>query len=285
MNLKSHYKMINAIIIVVILVSSLGIYFYPHNDTQYYSKGKNIDLKYSPVCMCGVEYHCGKYPLSSYSVDNGKKSYLNSTLLGCRHNKFAKPEDNYHFSLNITTHNLKSNKINIILQDRKAYGFINYKNTEYCYNEKLGMIDVTAKNTGNINVVGLVYNFNATNCNINLEVSSGKLTNTYYITTQVQSAIYGQVDYPHTGTIDRVNGEFIIENENNSHMNIVDVHNGYYYYFVNRDSNYSFYYFNNSTLYPLHVYTNYRGAKGNYINTGNNTESICADFEHLSDFT
>ncbi len=249
MTLKKSYKIIISIIIAVILISTAVIYFYPHNDTQYYNEGKNIDLKYSPVHMCDVGYHCGKYPLSSYSIDNGKQSYLNSTLLACRYNDFAKPEPyNYHFSLNIITHNLKSNKINIILQDRKAYGFINYKNTEYCYNEKLGRIEVNAKNTGNISVVGLVYNFNATNCNINLEVSSGKLTNTYYITTQVQSALYGHVDYTGTGNIDRVNGEFIIENENNSHMNIVNVHNGYYYYFVHPDTAYTLYSLNNGTL-------------------------------------
>ena len=47
-----------------------------------------------------------------------------------------------------------------------------------------------------------------------------------------------------------------MENENNSHMNIVDVHNGYYYYFVHPDTGYRIYSIKNSTLKQIETIGN-----------------------------
>ena len=286
MNLKSHYKMIISIIIVVILVSSMVVYFYPHNSTEYYNNGRSITLRYfykDSSLLIPNHYH-----VSSYYNSDGISVYLNTSVEPLAYN-LSGGFSSACMPVNMTgsTVNAKYVYVTVTGSDTNViYGHYNGTVRKKCtVNQNTARLNYSSNMCFIVRVMNICRYLNNNYYNYTVKVSAGKLYNVYYIDTVQDSAIYGQVDYPHTGTIDRVNGEFIIQNDNNSHMNIVDVHNGYYYYFVNRDSNYSFYYFNNSTLYPLHVYTNYRGAKGNYINTGNNTESICADFEHLSDFT
>ncbi|WMT51067.1 MAG: hypothetical protein RE471_08825 [Ferroplasma sp.] len=245
MNLKSHYKMIIAIIIVVILVSSMAIYFYPHNNTHYYNNGDSIHFLYAgtDVIHDYREYNCS---VSSYSVGNGKPSYLNSTAL-IERSYSSCTLGQISFNMNIKTHNINSGNIRVSISANHFCADLTYKNKEY-FNDYPRGVSILIGNTGNVNISGIMFGFHPNDTRTVITVSSGKLTNTYYITTQVQSAVYGHVDYTGTYNIDRVNGEFIMENENNSHMNIVDVHNGYYYYFVHPDTGYRIYSIKNSTL-------------------------------------
>ena len=237
--------MIIAIIIVVILVSSLGIYFYPHNDTHYYNNGDSIHFLYAgtDVIYDYREYNCS---VSSYSVGNGNPSYLNSTAL-IERSYSSCTLGQISFNMNIKTQNINSGDIRVSISANHFCADLTYKNKEY-FNDYPKGVSILISNTGNVNISGVIFGFHLNGTRTVITVSSGKLTNTYYITTQVQSALYGQVDYTGTGNIDRVNGEFIIQNDNNSHMNIVNIYSGYYYYFVHPDTAYTLYSINNGTL-------------------------------------
>jgi hypothetical protein len=112
MNIKSHYKIIVSIIIIIILVSSVIIYFYPHNNELYYNNGRSIDVKYFNVGYT-FPYNKNNYSLSSYSINNNKTSYLNSTIINPRvlpYNSLG-----IYFGINIVN-NLKNKYIYITYQ-------------------------------------------------------------------------------------------------------------------------------------------------------------------------
>ena len=251
MTLKKSYKIIISIIILAILISAMAIYLYPYNNTEYYNNGMNIDVKY-PASEFPFPYYNSHYNISSYSVKNNKISYLNSSVI----NPDVYPDLSRHgmacLFINISTYNINSKYADITFTGSDLPCVVYYNTSSHLgiiseskYQLTVKALEYKCINAFMTNIGSYSYN---NYYNFTVKVSTGKLTNTYYITTQVQSALYGCVEYPHTGTIDRVNGEFIIQNENNSHMNIVNVHNGYYYYFVHPYTGYRIYSIKNSTL-------------------------------------
>ncbi len=252
MTLKKSYKIIISVIIVAIFISTAVVYFYP-DDTQYYNNGDSIHFLYAgtDVIHDYREYNCS---VSSYSAGNGHPSYLNSTAL-IERSYSSCTLGQISFNMNIKTHNINSGNIRVSISANHFCADLTYKNKEY-FNDYPRGVSVLISNTGNVNISGIMFGFHPNDTRTVITVSSGKLTNTYYITTQVQSAVYGHVDYTGTGNIDRVNGEFIIQNDNDSHMNIVNVHSGYYYYFVHPDTAYTLYSINNGTLKEIGTISN-----------------------------
>ena len=259
--------MIIAIIIVVILVSSLGIYFYPHNNTEYYNNGKSVDVRY----FSGEEYRYhinNKYYVSSHSINKNKVSYLNSTIMNLFYIDLS--YGNYKcllFNMDIHISGLNSKYIYVTADGSNNSQYLNIGENIHTYNAtcygssdygKSIMKIPTNQSLNNLGFQLTGINTDTVNgkYNFTIKVSAGKLYNIYYIDTLKESAVYGHVDYTGTYNVDRVNGEFIIQNDNDSHMNIVNVHSGYYYYFVHPDTAYTLYSINNGTLKEIGTISN-----------------------------
>ena len=222
MTLKKSYKIIISVIIVAILVSTSTILYFELPRTEHYNDVRSYEMKY---------YHYGHisekpYNVTSYSVTGNKVSYLNSTM-SCICIEPIAGGTTISFKINV----YKNYPGPITIHTNRPDMEFDQNGTCFLF----PTYPITLQN-------------NSPYFNFTLKVSSGRLYNVFHLVTIKSSAVYGCVEYPHTGNIDRVNGEFIIENENNSHMNIVNVHNGYYYYFVHPDTGYNLYSIKNSTL-------------------------------------
>ncbi|WMT51152.1 MAG: hypothetical protein RE471_09260 [Ferroplasma sp.] len=243
--------MIIAIIIVVILVSSLTIYFYPHNDTEYYNNGRSITLRYfnnDNTWLIPNHYH-----VSSYYNSDGRYVYLNTSVEPLAYNISAEDFSCACMPVNMTgsTVNAKYVYVTVTGSDTCVIYGGHYNGTvrkKYTVNQNTARLNYSSNMCFIVKVIGIYSYLNDNYYNYTVKVSAGKLYDIYYIDAQEESAVYGHVDYTGTGNIDRANGEFIMENENNSHMNIVDVHSGSYYYFVHPDTGYRIYSIKNSTL-------------------------------------
>ena len=83
-DIKKHYKILIAILIVIILISSFIVYdITPKNDITYNDNGKNIDLKYfNNLGEFEYKYFDLKnYTESSNYISHENISYLNSTIV------------------------------------------------------------------------------------------------------------------------------------------------------------------------------------------------------------
>ena len=259
MTLKKSYKIIISVIIALILISSAVIYFYPHNDTRYYNNGKSIDVKYPsayPSAALPFPFINYKYNVSSFSIYNNKILYLNSSIINPDVYVDAGDGGSTCFFMNISTHNINSKYADITFNGNDTPDFITY------YNKSSSPV-IISQNSFHITARALVGNCISVSIghvasyrhngyyNFTINISSGKLKNTYYITTEEHSAIYGFVQYPFNsskaGYIDRINRQVMIENNNTSSMSVINIHNGYFYYFVRPDTGYKIYAINNNT--------------------------------------
>ena len=79
-DIKKHYKIIIAILIVIILISSFIVYDITRNNITYNNNGEHVDVKYysNPNSM---PYMPEDYKASSSYIDNNKASYMNSTVI------------------------------------------------------------------------------------------------------------------------------------------------------------------------------------------------------------
>ena len=98
-----------------------------------------------------------------------------------------------------------------------------------------------------------------------INVSAGKLYNTFNIHAEKESAIYGSIQNYSTGNTVHVNTTLYIENMNNSIINPINVRDGYYYYFVQPYTEYKLYSLNstNNTLKLIDTISNKNITSGN----------------------
>ena len=79
-DIKKHYKIFIAILIVIILISSFIVYDISRNNVNYNNNGEPVDVKYFSVGYT-FPYVKHNYTVSSYYVSHNKLSYINSTPL------------------------------------------------------------------------------------------------------------------------------------------------------------------------------------------------------------
>ena len=283
--------MIIAIVIVVILASSIGIYFYPHNDTHYYNNGKSVDVRYF---NCESYEYCrnNSYNVSSYSINNNKVEYLNSTMMNVFYadvpggNEFSFTMDMHIKGINARyVYVTVTGDNNTQYLETNVFAGSNATSYETFSDSSVTRINATENLNGyefsisdmNAYVRNGVYNFT-------IKVSAGKLYNVFYIDTLKESAVYGCI-LNHDEPVKNYNSMIYAEDMNNKDIFNINIMNDSYYLFTNRNTNYSFYYMDNGTLKPLDVHTNYMESGSNYLVTGNSTESIEVNFAYMSDFT
>ena len=259
MKLKRSYKIIISIIIVAILISSMVIYFYPHNNTEYYNNGQSINLKYF-TNDSGDRLLPNHYHVSSYYNTGSKFIYLNTSVEPLAFNLPS------FISCACVPVNLTSNQINT------KYVYVIVTGTDDCivyggeYNGSIkqtskgeqytGRLDYNSNMNFIVKVIGISSYLNNNYYNFTIKVSAGKLTNTYYIATEKESAVYGDVCIsPTNPSLDKINTQILIENDNTSTFHIVNINDGYYYYFVESYTPY--------TLYSLNTHNNTLEIIGN----------------------
>ena len=113
--------------------------------------------------------------------------------------------------------------------------------------------------------------------NFTVKVSAGKLYDMFYIDTVEESAVYGTVglkpgcsdnnNYYNTS----LNSTIFVYNVNENKYNIVNIINGYYYFFTVPGDSYKMYYLNNNNL-TLFKYND--GENITLINTPLKIESM-----------
>ena len=278
MNIKSHYKIIISIVIIIILVSSVIIYYNINNknNTSYYNNGKSIDVKYFNVGYT-FPYNKNNYSLSSYSINNNKTSYLNSTIINPRvlpYNSLG-----IYFGINIVN-NLKNKYIYITItgNDNKYFSGINNYSSEKIKNNNI-IYKINNSNKVHYSIYSLYLGnyLNNNYYNFTIKISSGKLYNTFYINTLKESAIYGTVGLKpgcsdnNNGYDTSLNSIMFVYNVNESKYNIVNITNGNYYFFTVPGDSYKMYYLNNNNL-TLFKYND--GKNITLINTPLKIESI-----------
>ncbi|WMT51151.1 MAG: hypothetical protein RE471_09255 [Ferroplasma sp.] len=265
MNLKSHYKMIIAIIIVVILVSSLSIYFYPHNDTEYYNNGKSVDVRY----FSGEEYRYhinNRYYVSSHSINKNKVSYLNSTMINLFYIDLS--YGNYEcllFNMDIHISGLNSKYIYVTADGSNNSQYLKICENIHTYNAtcygpsdygKSIMKIPTNQSLNNLGFQVTGINTDALNgkYNFTVKVSAGKLYNVFYIDTVRESAVYGFVNETGTTGADQgLNSEFFAYDLNSSMLYNINITNGYYYLFTVPGNKYEFYSYYNNTMNRIFI--------------------------------
>ena len=238
---------------MIILLSSLIIYYYPHSNTVYNNNGESINVKYFSVGYT-FPYNKHNYSLSSHFSNGNRESYLNSTII----NPVVLPYNcgSVEFNMNISTHNVNDKYVYVTIIG-KHVGFNPFTNQSYCKITSGEQI-VKLKNSNRIyeclssdyvdrNTVGNYYNFTLT-------VSAGKLHNTFNIHTEKESAIYGTVglkpgcsDGNHNYNVS-YNSTMFVYNINTSSFKIVNIQNGQFYFFTNPGDWYKIYYLNGENL-------------------------------------
>ncbi|WMT51066.1 MAG: hypothetical protein RE471_08820 [Ferroplasma sp.] len=283
-NIKSHYKMIIAIIIVVILVSSLSIYFYPHNDTEYYNNGKSVDVRYF---NCESYEYCrnNSYNVSSYSINNNKVEYLNSTMMNVFYADVPGGNE-FSFTMNMHIKGINARYVYVTVtgdnntQYLETNVFAGSNATSYETSSDSSVIRINA--TENLN--GYEFSISDMNAyvrngvyNFTVKVSAGKLYNVFYIDTLKESAVYGTVglkpecsdnnnDYDTS-----LNSTMFVYNNSTGRYNIVNIRDGRFYFFTVPGDLYKMYYLNNNNL-TLFKYND--GKNITLINTPLKIESM-----------
>ena len=244
MTLKKSYKIIISVIIVAIFISTAVVYFYPDN-THYYNNGDSIHFLYAgtDVIHDYREYNCS---VSSYSAGNGHPSYLNSTAL-IERSYSSCTLGQISFNMNIKTHNINSGNIRVSISANHFCADLTYKNKEY-FNDYPRGVSVLISNTGNVNISGIMFGFHPNDTRTVITVSSGKLTNTYYITTEVQSAVYGTVGLTSAHRNVNITRQMLVYDMNTSTFKTVMINSGEFYFFTDPGNYYKMYYYNDSSL-------------------------------------
>lgn len=256
MTLKKSYKIIISVIIALILISSAVIYFYPHNDTRYYNNGKSIDVKYPsayPSAALPFPFINYKYTVSSFSIYNNKISYLNSSIINPDVYVDAGDGGSTCFFMNISTHNINSKYADITFNGNDTPDFITY------YNKSSSPV-IISQNSFHITARALVGNCISVSIghvasyrhngyyNFTINISSGKLKNTYYITTEEQSAVYGTVGLTSAHRNVNITRQMLVYDMNTSTFKTVMINSGEFYFFTDPGNYYKMYYYNDSSL-------------------------------------
>ncbi|MEM0139695.1 MAG: hypothetical protein QXZ44_03685 [Ferroplasma sp.] len=281
MNFKKHYKIIISIIIVIILVSTSIIYInINHPNKIIYEPNENhYNIKYAMLCK---DYTIKNQTLSSYEIFNGKKVYLNSTIL------WASVEATPCFkqqplrailfiSVNLSKNDVKNiNKLEIDgvynfhwYDEHASVMYYLHNITKEVLNGSCIQTERLNLNANNndyyycVNCPHYYYAGNHNSANITVTVSANPdFYDKFIIHTEECTSIYGAVGLSPCCDVDSsYNGSIYIENLNNSHINTIDIVEGYFYYFIKPNTEYQMYYNDNGTIKLLKLYNN----KGNPI--------------------
>ena len=280
MNLKSHYKIIISIIIVVVLISSAVIYFYPHNDTQYYNNGKSITLKY--FNNDNTQLIPNHYHISSYYNSDGRSVYLNTSVDPLAFNISADDFSCACMPVNMTGSTVHAKYVYVTVTGSDTCviygGHYNGTVKEKCtVNQNTARLNYSSNMCFTVAVIGIYRYLNDNYYNYTVKVSAGKLYDIYYIDAHEESAVYGTVglkpgcsdnnNYYNTS----LNSTMFVYNVNENKYNIVNIINGYYYFFTVPGDSYKMYYLNNNNL-TLFKYND--GENITLINTPLKIESM-----------
>ena len=267
MNLKSHYKIIISIIIVIMLVSSYIIVYDTIHEKHmiYYNDAKSIDLKYfnfsnREFTVSSTENDI--YNSSSHSM-NGNQ-YLNSTIYYPQ----VRYLNSVRFNMNIHLKNINSKDVYVNLYTNCESTYVYNSTKSYWvgdYDYLHSIVPVSNNNSKiSVHIDGLVNNNNYYNISVKV-CASNNFYNLFSINTEKESAIYGSIINNTTGNTVKVNTTLYIENMNNSIINTINVRDGYYYYFVQPYTEYKLYSLNstNNTLKLIDTISNKNITSGN----------------------
>ena len=239
-DIKKHYKIIIAILIVIILISSFIVYDITRNNITYNNNGEHVDVKYysNPNSM---PYMPEDYKASSSYIDNNKASYMNSTVI----NPCYYTPDLYS-GLNIHLKNVNAKYIYLYFNGLSEYPFhsniINgklIKNTNNNDNYEL-KIKIESNNI-TINRISMMPLHTGSNHYIFIKIAlNNNFYNLFDISSIKETTIYGEI-LNTQGQIYNVNTTLLIEDTNNSNYKTIHVISGYYYCFLKPDTEYKIY--------------------------------------------
>ncbi len=273
MNLKSHYKIIISIIIVIILLSSFTVYYNDaiSNPRTYYSPTDyQYNLKYFddgnafPINANRTFSH----EITSFGIYNNMEVNLTSKVISpdaCIH-VFSGGQFFACLGVDVTGHIPGITSINV--------SALQYNNKVPC----IQIDNVTGReNPAIVKNASMEYYYCITSneldhnlihnryYNIVITVSIDKyIYDRFYIDAEKESAVYGCVlknDEP----VNNYSSTMYVENMNNSIINTINIKDGYYYYFVQPDTEYKLYSLNstNNTLKLIDTISNKNITPGN----------------------
>jgi len=283
--IKKHYKIFIAILIVIILISSFIVYDITRNNTTYNNNGEPVDVKYFGGSFPPMLFaNTGNHTASSYYVNHNKLSYMNSTIteprvLPCSYGSLF-------FGINIHLKNINNKYIYVDIASpaQPSVFDLSLNNaTEIHASYTDGICHVKYKiNGNNISISGItirhinnfVHNYYY---NISVRVSlSNNLYNTFDISTIKEAGIYGTVGQSNTSQVrdPNLNSSLFIENNSTHNFHIVNITDGYFYFFAKPYTEYKLYYMDNGKLHEFYHISNNKITKLNSIKTssaGNST--------------
>ena len=273
MNLKSHYKIIISIIIVIILLSSFTVYYNDaiSNPRTYYSPTDyQYNLKYFddgnafPINANRTFSH----EITSFGIYNNMEVNLTSKVISpdaCIH-VFSGGQFFACLGVDVTGHIPGITSINVsALQYNNKVPCIQIdnvtgrENPAIVKNASMEYYYCITSNELDHNIIDNKY------YNIVITVSIDKyIYDRFYIDAEKESAVYGCVlknDEP----VNNYSSTMYVENMNNSIINTINIKDGYYYYFVQPDTEYKLYSLNstNNTLKLIDTISNKNITPGN----------------------
>jgi len=269
MDIKKHYKIIIAILIVIILISTFIIYdITAKKNINYNNNVDKINVKYFNVGYT-FPYIKNNYSISSNYINNNKISYLNSTIIYPRVLPYV--NSFITFGVNIHLNNVNSKYLYLDIKSKTypewyqtCLSNLTFINSKYINN----VCEIKYKINGNnmiindINILHInnyIVNNKYYNTSIKIELNKN-FYNLFNINTIRETAIYGKV------LTDNVSSIFI-ENNNTHNFHIVNIRNGYFYFLAKPYTEYKMYYLHNNSLNKFYYIHNGNMSKLNYLNT------------------
>jgi len=258
MDIKKHYKILITILIVIILTSTFIVYdITAKKNINYNDNIKEIDLKYFNN-LGEWEYrlhNLRNYTISSNYITNNKISYLNSTIV--KPYIFSGGCNIYYINYGINIHlkNVNNKYIYLIIKSQSIpHGIFtnNSKIIKTINNDNLHTYKLKIINDNkNITIKNRVFIPFYNDCNVSIKIElNNNFYNLFNINTIKETAIYGCVGESNTSQVrdPDLNSSFFIENNDTKNFHIVDIRNGYFYFFAKPDTTYKLYYLKNNTL-------------------------------------
>ncbi len=258
LNIKKHYKIIIAILIVIILISSFIVYDISRNNVTYNNNGEPIDVKYFSVGYT-FPYITNNYTASSSYSSHNRLSYMNSTIIEPRVLPYG--YGCICFGINIHLKNVNNKYIHLDINSPAEPSVFNpslNNATEIHSSYTDSICHVKYKINGNnisipsITIRNIDKYIHSNYYNISVSISlNNNFYNTFDISGIKETAIYGTVQNTSSLSIDKINTSLLIENINNSNYKTMHVINGYFYCFLKPDTEYKLYNSNLTYIYTI----------------------------------
>ena len=251
-DIKKHYKIIIAILIVIILISSFIVYDITRNNITYNNNGEHVDVKYysNPNSM---PYMPEDYKASSSYIDNNKASYMNSTVINAC---YYTPD--LYSGLNIHLKNVNAKYIYIyfgglsespfysnitngkIIKTININGNYEMKIRIDSNNITINRISMMPLHTGINHYVSIKIALNNNFYNL-FDISSIKET-TIYGTIGLTPGCYKNISTQHYNYDPNLTSSLYIVNNNTHNFHTVPIRDGYFYFFAKPYTEYKLYY-------------------------------------------